>query len=191
MEFVLATTNAHKLAEIRKMMPDGFKISSLTDVNFNEEIIEDGVSFEENALIKARAVHRYTGMNCFADDSGLEVDALNGEPGIYSARYAGPAAEDPDNLRLVLDRMAGKKDRKARFVAAIALIINGEEHTFNGVIEGSLALEPLGSNGFGYDPAFIPEGYEQTFGQLSATIKQELSHRAKAVNEMIRFLLKR
>lgn len=189
MELILATTNTHKLAEIRKMMPDGFKISSLTDVNFNEQIIEDGASFEENALIKARAVYRYTGKNSFADDSGLIVDALDGEPGIYSARYAGPDADDGENLRLVLSRMRGKENRKARFVAAIALIINGQEHVFKGVVEGRLANEAAGSNGFGYDPAFIPAGFEQTFGQLPPEVKQELSHRARAVEQMNQFLM--
>lgn len=191
MELILATTNSHKLAEIRKMMPDGFKISSLTDVNFDGDIIEDGTSFEENAMIKARAVHRFTGRNCFADDSGLVVDALNGEPGIYSARYAGPDASDGDNLNKVLSNMHGISDRKARFIAAIALIINGEEYLFRGAVEGRLAEKAAGSNGFGYDPAFIPDGYDQTFGQLPATVKQELSHRARAVEKMKHFLLNR
>ncbi len=191
MELILATTNSHKLAEIRKMLSDGFKISSLTDVNFDEEIIEDGISFEENAMIKARAVHRFTGKNCFADDSGLVVDALNGEPGIYSARYAGPDASDGDNLQKVLSKMSGRTERTARFVAAIALIINGEEHIFSGVVEGKLAEKAAGSNGFGYDPAFIPDGYDLTFGQLPSTVKQKLSHRARAVDAMKQFLLNR
>jgi len=188
MQLVVATTNDHKLGEIRDLIPDSFKISSLSDIGFNKEIIEDGSTFTENAQIKARTVYKDINLNCLADDSGIEVEALNGAPGIYSARFAGESASDDDNLQKLISDMRGIENRKARYVCVIVLIINGKEYLFEGEIKGTLREEPQGENGFGYDPIFMPEGYNLTFGQLSPTIKAEISHRAKAMQLLVTFL---
>jgi XTP/dITP diphosphohydrolase len=188
MEIIVATSNIHKLHELRNLLPDSFKIKSLRDIGYDTEIIENGTTFSENALIKARQVANDTGINTLADDSGLEVEALNGAPGIFSARYAGANASDKDNVNKVLDAMQGKNNRKARFVAVIVLILNGIEHTFLGTVEGRLTLRPEGINGFGYDPIFIPSGYQKTFAELPAAVKAEISHRASAARELIKFI---
>jgi XTP/dITP diphosphohydrolase len=188
MEIIVATSNIHKLHELRNLLPDSFKIKSLRDIGYDTEIIENGTTFSENALIKARQVANDTGINTLADDSGLEVEALNGAPGIFSARYAGANASDKDNVNKVLNAMQGKNNRKARFVAVIVLILNGIEHTFLGTVEGRLTLKPEGINGFGYDPIFIPSGYQKTFAELPAAVKAEISHRASAARELIKFI---
>lgn len=185
---LLATSNVHKLTEIRRMLPQGFVVSGLKEVGFTGDIAETGTVFLENALVKARHIHRIYGGNVIADDSGLEVDALNGRPGVFSARFAGQGASDPDNVEKLLQELGGQINRQARFVCVIILIFNGVEHVFEGVCEGVIAQTASGRQGFGYDPVFIPEGYNQTFADLPGEVKDRLSHRGKAVATLVDFL---
>lgn len=170
------------------LFPSWVTIDTMLDIGIREDIPENGSSFVENVLIKARYVHQRTGLNVFADDSGLEVDCLGGAPGIYSARYAGPGATSEMNVRKLLEDMAGFNHRNARFVCVIALIYNNNEFVFEGVVEGSVEHSSNGLGGFGYDPVFTPNGLEGTFAQLDAAVKNRISHRAVAVRKMIQIL---
>ena len=188
MKLVFATNNKHKLDEIRKITTGKIKILSLADINCHEDIEETGTTLEENALIKARYVKDKYGYDCFADDTGLEVEALNGEPGVYSSRYAGANCNPEDNMIKLLSELRDSDNRNAQFRTVIAAITNGSEHLFEGVVKGSIIEEKRGSNGFGYDPVFMPDGYELTFGEMSDDVKNEISHRGVAMERFIAFL---
>jgi XTP/dITP diphosphohydrolase len=188
MKIVFATQNKNKLSEIQAMMPQGIELVSLQDLNHTEDIAETGTTLRENALIKARVIYEKYGMNCFADDSGLEVEALDGAPGVYSARYAGEEQIAANNVKKLLDEMKDKENRVACFKTVIALVLNDQEHFFEGAIEGEITYSEMGESGFGYDPIFKPLGYEHTFAQMSAGEKNAISHRARAVNKLVDFL---
>ncbi|MDD2298302.1 MAG: non-canonical purine NTP diphosphatase [Fermentimonas sp.] len=187
---VFATNNKHKLDEIRKIAAGKLQILSLSDINCHEDIEETGTTLEANALIKAKYVKDTYGYDCFADDTGLEVEALDGLPGVYSSRYAGEACRPADNMNKLLTVLKDTENRKARFRTVIALILNNEEHYFEGIINGEITLEERGKAGFGYDPLFQPEGYSQTFAELGDDIKNSISHRALATQKLMKFLLK-
>lgn len=189
-ELVFATNNDHKLEEVKEVVKNHFKILSLKDINCHEDIEETGTTLEENALIKARYVKEKYGYDCFGDDTGLEVEALNGEPGVYSARYAGDAHNSKANIAKLLKALDGEDNRKARFRTVIALILDGKEYLFDGVVIGSIGTEEKGCTGFGYDPVFKPEGHEQTFAQLGMDVKNDISHRARATKALCDFLSK-
>lgn len=188
MELVFVTANTHKAAEVQKVVSKAIKIVSLKDINCNDDIEETANTFQGNALLKAKHVYNKYNKNCFADDSGLEVEALNNEPGVFSARYAGVPKSDEKNTAKLLKNLEGIENRKARFRTVIALILDGKEHLFEGIIEGTIAQQPIGTNGFGYDPVFIPAGYTKTFAQMTAEEKNQISHRAIAVSKMNEFL---
>ncbi|MDR0823664.1 MAG: non-canonical purine NTP diphosphatase [Prevotella sp.] len=190
-KLVFATNNAHKLEEVREVVGDNFEILSLNDISCHEDIDEPGETLQENALIKARYVKEKYGYDCFGDDTGLEVAALNGAPGVYSARYAGGDHDAKANMKKLLKELDGITDRKAQFRTVIALILNGEEHLFEGKIEGVIISEEKGDSGFGYDPVFQPDGYTQTFAQLGMDIKNDISHRALATKALCEFLKKK
>ena len=187
-KIVFATNNKHKLDEIRKITAGKIEILSLSDINCNEDIEETGTTLEENALIKVRYIKNKYGYDCFADDTGLEVEALNGEPGVYSSRYAGAQCNPQDNMNKLLDALQGINNRNAQFRTVIAVTLNNNEHLFEGVVKGHITTEKHGNNGFGYDPVFMPSGYNQTFGELSEEIKNGISHRAVAMEKFIAFL---
>lgn len=186
-ELVIASNNAGKIREIRSMI-DNLSLLSLKDIGFTEEIPEPYDTFEQNAHVKAETIHKFSGKNVFADDSGICVPALNGAPGVFSARYAGAGASDEDNLQKLLAETATKDNKSAYYKAVICLIWNGETHYFEGVCNGRLLEEKRGAGGFGYDPIFVPDGYEQTFAELPLDIKNNISHRGKAVRDMVAFL---
>lgn len=188
MDLIFASHNENKVFEIATLVGNKYKILSLNDINFKEEIIENGSNLQENALIKARTIFNETGKNCFADDTGLLVKSLNNEPGVYSARYAGEQKNADDNMNLLLLNLNNKTDRQAKFTTIIALIMNGNEFIFEGELAGSIISEKKGSNGFGYDPIFKPSGYNNTLAQLDITEKNKISHRALAFKKMIDFL---
>lgn len=192
MKIVFATNNKNKLAEIREMLGDKIEVMSLADINCHEDIPETSDTLEGNALQKAHYVYDKYGMSCFADDTGLEVDALGGEPGVYSARYAGGEGHDSEaNMAKLMDKLGDNDNRKARFRTVIALITgNGEDDVklFEGVAEGDIIREKMGGEGFGYDPIFRPEGYDKTFAELGHEIKNKISHRAKAVQKLVEYL---
>lgn len=189
LQLTLATNNPHKLDEIRqKLIGSGIEIISLKDAGVNEDLPETGTTLEENAFQKANRVYSKYGHNCFADDTGLEVDALNGDPGVYSARYAGEHASFKDNVQKLLEALKGKTNRKARFRTVISLILDATEYRFEGVIEGKIADYPSGQAGFGYDPVFIPDGYDRTFAEMDTSLKNKISHRALAVEKLVKFL---
>lgn len=188
MELVFVTANIHKAAEVQKVVSNTIKILSLKDINCNDDIAETAHTFHGNALIKAQHVYNKYNKNCFADDSGLEVEVLNNEPGVFSARYAGEPKSDEKNTEKLLKNLAGIENRKACFRTVIALILDGKEYFFEGKIEGQISLQPTGTNGFGYDPVFIPNGYSKTFAQMTSDEKNQISHRAKAVEKMNFFL---
>ncbi|MBK9104865.1 MAG: RdgB/HAM1 family non-canonical purine NTP pyrophosphatase [Saprospiraceae bacterium] len=186
---LFASRNSHKLEEIRKMIPPGYLLSGLNDLHWTEEIPEPFDTFEANARAKVSYVFDRTGLPCFADDSGLEVDSLDGRPGVWSARYAGEHRDNVDNLMKVLDELGNSTARSARFIAVIAYQVNAEKiMTFTGKIEGSIGLTPTGHGGFGYDPIFIPSGFDQSFGELPADLKNRISHRAMAMSRFLDFL---
>jgi XTP/dITP diphosphohydrolase len=185
---VFATNNLHKLEEIRQIVSGEIRIRSLADIGCREEIPETADTLEGNALMKSRYIKEHYGCDCFADDTGLEVAALNNAPGVYSARYAGETRDFQANMNKLLQEMQGKKNRKARFRTVIALILDGKEYLFEGVINGSIIEEKKGSGGFGYDPLFTPDGYEHTFAELSAGVKNTISHRALAGKKLATFL---
>jgi len=190
MKIVFATNNLNKLSEIQSLVPNGIEILSLRDINCNEELPETRLTLEGNALQKAEFVFDNYGYNCFADDTGLEIDALNGEPGVYSARYAGENCLAENNIRKVLDKLKGEKVRWAKFRTVIALIINGKETLFEGECNGSITQKKDGEGGFGYDPIFLPDDSELTFAQMSKKEKGKISHRGIAVKKLLDFLFK-
>lgn len=186
---VFATNNQHKTAEVAKILAPDYEVLNLKDINCLVDIPETGDTFAENATLKSTYVFENFGLDCFADDSGLEVEALNNEPGIYSARYSG-VKDDTINLQLLLKNMDGQTNRKARFKTVISLLKNGENHLFEGVIEGTITSNPSGTNGFGYDPIFKPNGYDITFAEIDMAEKNKISHRALAMQKLIDFLKK-
>lgn len=194
MKIVFATNNSHKLEEIRQILGAGIEVLSLADIGCHDDIPETAPTLEGNAVMKARYVYDRYGTPCFADDTGLEVDALDGAPGVYSARYAGGKGHDSEaNMSKLLHEMEGMQDRRARFRTVIALIELKDglpvQHTFEGRIEGTISQERKGSSGFGYDPIFVPEGYERSFAELGSDIKNSISHRARAVARLAEYLL--
>ena len=188
MKLVFATNNAHKLREVSQVVGDRFTLLTPRECGIDEDIPEEQPTLEGNALQKARYIYARTGMDCFADDTGLEVDALGGEPGVRSARYATDGHDDEANKRLLLERMQGVEARGAQFRTAIALIIGGKEYLFEGIVRGNITLEEQGNGGFGYDPLFVAEGCEQSFAEISAEEKNEISHRGRAVRKLAEFL---
>lgn len=188
-KLVFATNNAHKLEEVAAILGDKVELLSLNDINCHTDIPETADTLEGNALLKSSFINKNYGLDCFADDTGLEVEALGGAPGVYSARYAGGEGHDAQaNTLKLLHDLEGKENRKAQFRTAISLILNGKEYLFEGVIKGEIIKEKRGDSGFGYDPIFKPEGYEQTFAELGNEIKNKISHRALAVNKLCEFL---
>lgn len=186
-KLIFATHNPNKLKEIQAILPD-FELQSLTDVDIHEEIPEHEDTLEGNALVKARFVYNKLGVNCFADDTGLEVDALNGEPGVFSARYAGSTNDSEQNMNKLLEKLGQNKNRKARFRTIVALILDGEEFLFEGIAEGDITHSKHGKEGFGYDPIFKPQGFEKTFAQMDLIEKNSISHRKRAVQKLVDFL---
>lgn len=189
MKIVFATNNKHKLEEIRSIVDGKIDILSLEEINCFEEIEETGSTLEENALIKARFIKDNYGYNCFADDSGLEVDALNNEPGVRSSRYAGELCDPQDNMNKLLLELENKENRSARFRTVISLLIDDQQYMFEGSIHGKIIHEKRGKKGFGYDPIFIPDGYTNTFAELGSEIKNKISHRAIATEKLVKYLL--
>lgn len=185
---VFATNNAHKLDEVRKITQGLVRIVSLNEIGCHDDIPETADTLEGNALLKARYVAQRYGCDCFADDTGLEVEALDNAPGVYSARYAGTGHDSEANMRKLLREMEGKNNRKARFRTAIALIRKGHEQLFEGIVNGSITTDKRGDSGFGYDPIFQPEGFEGTFAQLGDDVKNAISHRALACQKLAAFL---
>ena len=188
MKLIFATNNAHKLREVSQVVGDRFTLLTPRECGIDEDIPEEQPTLEGNALQKARYIYARTGMDCFADDTGLEVDALGGEPGVRSARYATDGHDDEANKRLLLERMQGVEARGAQFRTAIALIIGGKESLFEGIVRGNITLEEQGDGGFGYDPLFVAEGCEQSFAEISAEEKNAISHRGRAVRKLAEFL---
>ncbi|MFZ1679273.1 MAG: RdgB/HAM1 family non-canonical purine NTP pyrophosphatase [Saprospiraceae bacterium] len=188
-EILFASNNNHKVEEIRFLLPDGYSLLGLRDINWTMEIPEPFETYEENAKAKAYFVFDRTGMNCFADDSGLEIDVLDGRPGVFSARYGGIERDSVVNMQKVLSELKDQSNRSARFHSVIAYLDESKEmHVFKGKVEGTIAHTPAGHGGFGYDPIFIPEGFDQTFGQLPDSLKNKISHRAVAMEKFISFL---
>jgi XTP/dITP diphosphohydrolase len=188
MKLIFASHNTHKAKEISAIFNGVTEISCLEDIGFFEEIIESGLTLQENAQIKAQAVYKATQLNCFADDTGLLVEYLNDEPGVFSARFAGPEkSADANNLKL-LKALGQTENRKAKFQTIICLILHGEQHYFVGELHGKIGYELLGDQGFGYDPLFIPDGYQRTLAQMTLAEKNTISHRAKAFTAMLEFL---
>ena len=188
MELVFATNNSHKLNELRAIVGNRFSIVSLKELGCFDEIPETGTTLTENALLKANYIYKRFGCNCFADDTGLEIEALNGSPGVYSARYAGEHCSFTDNIQKVLQELQGKINRKACFITVIALILEGKNYFFEGRIEGEIMEKEEGNNGFGYDPIFKPLGYDKTFAEMSDVEKNSISHRALATKKLNDFL---
>lgn len=188
MTLVFATHNTHKLKEIQALLPQTIEVLSLNDIHCTEDITETSLTIEENALLKAKYISEKYGYNVFADDTGLEVAALNSAPGVFSARYAGEHKNDADNVQLLLQNMKDITNRQAQFKTVIALCWENKTYTFEGIAKGTIAENPLGDNGFGYDPIFIPEGYTKTFAEISAKEKNRISHRAKALEKLLHFL---
>lgn len=189
MKLVFASNNKHKIQEIKQLLPETFEIVSLEDIGCFEDIPETADTIEGNAILKADYVTQNYGLPCFADDSGLEVEALNGQPGVFSARYAGEQKNDEDNIQKLLTELQNHSNRKAQFKTVIALNLNGEQHLFTGIIKGQIISEKRGTNGFGYDPVFVAENSDKTFAELSSEEKNKVSHRAKAVKELIGFIV--
>ena len=188
MDIVFVTNNMNKLSEIRSLISSNYNLMSLEEINFNDEIKETESTLEGNALLKARHIFSKYKLNCFADDTGLEVDFLDGAPGVYSARYAGPNCLAKDNIEKVLNELKDANNRKAKFITVIALIIEGEEFVFKGECNGVLIKKPIGSDGFGYDPIFLPNGSNLTFAQMDKDEKGKISHRGLAVKKLLAFL---
>ncbi len=189
-QLIFATGNINKIKEVNEMLSDGMDIAGLKDIGCFEDIPETSPTIEGNALQKARYVFTNYHVNCFSEDTGLEIDALGGEPGVYTARYAGEQRDSNANMRKAIQELENKSDRGAQFKTVIALIIDGQEYTFEGIARGSIAYQKMGTGGFGYDPIFIPEGYETSFAQMSSEEKNKISHRGKAVSLLIDFLKK-
>ena len=189
-KLVFVTNNAHKLEEISSILGGKMELLSLKDIQCTADIPETADTLEGNAIQKAEYIHRHYGLDCFADDTGLEVEALNGAPGVYSARYAGEGHDSEANMQKLLHNLEGKDNRKAQFRTAICLIMDNEQHLFEGICRGEIIKEKRGGAGFGYDPIFVPEGYTETFAELGNDIKNTISHRAKAVQMLCEFLNK-
>ena len=188
-KLVFATNNAHKLEEVAAILGDQVELLSLNDIGCQADIPETAETLEGNALLKSSYIYKNYHLDCFADDTGLEVEALNGAPGVYSARYAGGEGHDAQaNMFKLLHELEGKENRKAQFRTAISLILDGKEYLFEGVIKGEIIKEKRGDSGFGYDPVFMPEGYDRTFAELGNDIKNQISHRALAVQKLCEFL---
>ncbi len=188
MKIIFATNNAHKLSEVQAVLGDGFTLVTPRECGITEDIPEDQDTLEGNASQKSHYLYDRTREDCFADDTGLEVEALGGAPGVHSARYATDGHDFDANNRLLLKNMEGKTNRKARFRTVISLIINGEEHQFEGIVEGRIIDHEIGHEGFGYDPMFIPDGYDRTFAQMTAEEKNAISHRGRAVKKLVAYL---
>lgn len=188
MKIVFATNNAHKLSEVSAVLGEDFELVTLREVGITEDIPETGATLDENASQKARYVWERTGLDCFADDTGLEVEALNGAPGVRSARYATDGHDFAANNRKLLSELEGKDNRRARFRTVISLIQGGVERQVEGIVEGVIATEESGEEGFGYDPLFIPDGHTRTFADMSAEEKNAISHRARAVANLVKLL---
>ena len=186
-KIVFATGNSNKLKEIKYAI-NSFEIVGLKDLDITEEISETGTTLKENALQKANYIYKKTGLNCFSDDTGLEIEALDNRPGVYSAMYAGEDCNAEANMQKVLKELSGFSNRKAKFKTVIALIINGKEYFFEGFIRGGILKEKRGAGGFGYDPIFSPDGYEETFAQMSIDLKNKISHRGLAIKKLVDFL---
>jgi XTP/dITP diphosphohydrolase len=187
-ELVFATNNPHKLTEVQQLLGGSIQLLPLSATGIEEDIPEDFTTLEENASQKAWYVFNRTGKDCFADDTGLEVEALNGEPGVFSARYAGESKDPRENIRKLLGNLKGVENRRARFRTVIALVLNGKEYLFEGVVNGRIIEEELGSDGFGYDPVFLPDGHSRTFAQMDLALKNIISHRGKAIAKLADFL---
>ncbi|WP_131752788.1 non-canonical purine NTP diphosphatase [Prevotella heparinolytica] len=188
-KFVFATNNAHKLEEVSAILGKRIELLSMKDIDCNVDIPETADTLEGNALIKARYIFENYHLDCFADDTGLEVEVLNGAPGVYSARYAGDAHDSEANMKKLLKEMENVENRRARFRTVFALIINGKEHLFEGIVKGEIIKNRKGTSGFGYDPVFVPEGYSQTFAEMGNELKNKISHRAMATQKLCHFLL--
>ncbi|AIM35861.1 deoxyribonucleotide triphosphate pyrophosphatase [Sphingobacterium sp. ML3W] len=186
-ELIFATNNAHKLGEVQAIVGEQFLLKSLADIDCHDDIPETGVTFHENAKQKTDFLVNKYGLNCFGDDSGLEIDALNGEPGVYSARYSG-TRDMQKNISLVLEKLTHESNRNARFKTVISLYLNQQQYFFEGSIEGKIIMELKGTDGFGYDPIFIPNGFSKTFAEMTAEEKNKISHRAIAVSKLAEFL---
>ena len=188
MELIIASQNQNKLVEFKKILGDKINLFSLSDIGLNQEIPENEKTIKKNAMFKAKFVNTQTGKNVFADDTGLEIDSLNGEPGVYSARYSGVERNSDKNIELVLTKLKNKSNRNSRFKTIISLILDGKSVNFEGVVEGKITEEKRGRNGFGYDPIFQPNGYASTFGEMSLNEKNKISHRSIAINKMVQYL---
>lgn len=188
MKLVFATANRNKAIEVEKLVPEHIRVMTLEDAGITEEIPETAPTIAGNALQKAKYVVEKCRLNCFADDTGLEVEALNGEPGVYSARYAGEEKNADANMNKLLEKLEGTENRNAQFKTVIALLINGKEYLFEGIVKGKISRAKHGEKGFGYDPVFIPEGYDKTFAEMELEQKNTISHRAIAVKKLVDFL---
>ncbi len=189
MKLVFATNNLNKLKELQNLLGEEIELLSLADINCDDEIPEDHETLEENASQKAQYIFDKFGVNCFADDTGLEIESLNNEPGVYSARYAGEERDAKANMKKVLENLNGIKNRKSRFRTVISLIIDGREYQFEGVVEGNILEKERGIDGFGYDPIFEPSGYDISFAEMDMTEKNKISHRGLAVRKLVGYLL--
>ena len=188
MKIVFATNNINKIKEVQALLPNTIEIISLESIGCLEDIPETADTIEGNAILKANYITQKYGCDCFADDTGLEVESLNGEPGVYSARYAGAQKNADDNMDLLLKKLQNQSNRNAKFKTVIALNLNGQQHLFTGIVEGKMTLEKIGNQGFGYDPIFQANGFSETFAELSLAQKGEISHRGKATKQLIDFL---
>lgn len=188
MKLVFATNNRHKLDEVRAIVGDKVEVLSLNDIGCHDDIPETADTLQGNALIKARYIYEKFGVDCFADDTGLEVETLDGAPGVFSARYAGEECNSEANMQKLLQNLTGKSNRNAQFRTVIALIIKGEEKLFNGIVKGTITEEKRGDSGFGYDPVFVPEGFSESFAQMSGDMKNSISHRYRATLELSNYL---
>lgn len=188
MQIVFATNNRNKLREVQSLMPKGIRLLSLEDIGCHEEVPETQDTIEGNAIQKAAYIKAHYGYDCFADDTGLEVDALAGAPGVYSARYAGEQRDSEDNIQKLLEQLHSSTNRHAQFKTVIALELQGQQHQFTGICKGEITKIKSGENGFGYDPIFKAEGYDKTFAEISLTEKNRIGHRGKAVNQLVNFL---
>jgi XTP/dITP diphosphohydrolase len=188
MELIFATNNKHKLEEIKLILDNYASVKGLKEIGIHEDIPETHETLEENAVEKALYIYNKFGFNCFADDTGLEIEVLSGRPGVYSARYAGPNCTFSDNVNKVLNELQNETNRKAKFRTIIALVENGKVFTFEGEVKGNIIPENRGNEGFGYDPVFIPEGFTETFAEMSMELKNKISHRARAMENFLNYL---
>jgi XTP/dITP diphosphohydrolase len=188
MKIVFASNNKNKIQEIQSMLPYNIQIVSLESIGCFEEIPETAATIEGNAILKANYISEKYGLDCFADDTGLEVDSLDGKPGVYSARYAGEQRNADDNMNKLLEELLVKPNRNAKFKTVIALNLDGKQHLFTGIVSGEITTEKMGNGGFGYDPIFKPQGYDNTFAELPLEVKNEISHRGKATKALLEFL---